>query len=361
MKTVFVFPVCLLIAVSFTSTAQTEFRPGVIFLSEKDSVQGMIGYTGDIGNTLTCISRDAEGKIKEYKPYEIYGYHFLNGKFYVSKNVKTGGSIKPFFVEYLVKGKKNLFCRRDNTGNHFLIDAGRDTVAEVIFKERTIIEGDQEYALDINIHQGYLKAYFSDCPRLDKDIAAIHKPDYSNMISLTKKYHHLTCGDSGCIVYYRKPYRFRMSVEFRYSAVKYFETTGEFVPQYAGLAHFWLPRSSERMYIATGFAWSPLRVDGVPYNIYKIPMWFEYVWPYKVIRPKITGGVNFMFITENKNQSGIGIDWPVMAGVMICPSDIIALDLSLEGDFFPFIDVQDFQIKRMVSSWSLNTGILLRF
>lgn len=353
----------VVLAISFSdldSFAQKEMRDGCVYLNEKDSVKGQIGYWDDTRNGTLCFFQSADGQKTEYKPFQVSGYRFTPGKYYVSRFLKTDKQVVPVFAEFLVKGMKNLYYHRDGGGGHFLIDAGKDSVLAIPGGEKQVVVDGIEYTTDIFLHQGYLKAYFADCPQLTGEIESIKVPQTGNMIALTKNYHRLTCGDTGCVVFARKKYPFRLSLEFRYSSVWYLESASPAIPQYSGLVHFWLPRSNERMYIVTGFAWSPLRIDGVPYTVYKLPLLFEYQFPVKYIKPKIEGGAHFMLITEDGKQAGIGIDFPLAAGVLICPFDHVAFDFSAEGDFFPFLDLQEVDFRHWMTAWSLNAGIVIR-
>jgi hypothetical protein len=328
---------------------QTDFRPGIILLKPNDSVTGKIEYKNDIKNAEVCNYRLNSGNAGTYTPFEIYGYRFTEGKFYISKYIKKDGKLTPSFVEYLVKGKKNMYYMRDIAGSHFLIDYNKDTVLEVIYKVDHIYKDGVEYIGDAKIHQAYLKTYFQDCPELFKEIEMIQVPDISNMIALTKKYNHITCGDSGCIVFNKRSYKFKVNLEFRFGMLQYNGSGGLFTPQYEGLVHFWLPRSNERMYLITGFIYNP-----VTYSFYKIPLKFEYQWPFRVVKPVLEGGVNFIIITQAKHLEGVLPDIPLSAGILMCPASFIAINLSLEGEFYPFV------FNEFLTAYSFNVGFVIR-
>jgi hypothetical protein len=115
------------------------------------------------------------------------------------------------------------------------------------------------------------------------------------------------------------------------------------------------------MYIVTGFSYSPLENYGNNYTIYKVPLKFEYQLPFRVIKPRFMGGVNFMVVGEDKRQAGIGINFPVSAGVMICPFRFLGIDLSVEGEFWPFFGLQEFKVENFLFAYSFNAGICFRF
>mgnify|MGYP001384162780 CR=1 FL=1 len=340
---------------------QSEFRPGVIMAGSNDSVTGLIDYRNDIQNTLQCRFKADSVNSRIYRPFEIYGYRFTSGKFYISKYIRKKEKTEPFFVEFLVKGKKNLYYMRDESGGHFLIDYHQDTLTEVRYKVDHFHENGYDGIGESKIHQGYLKTYFNDCPSLSKDIERIQVPDINNMVSLTKKYNYLTCGDSGCIVFYKKPYRFRVDVEFRFGMIQYWEYSKSFKPQYSGLAHFWIPHSNERMYLVAGFAYSELVNYNIKYSIYKVPLKFEYRFPYKVIVPRFEGGVNFMTIGDKYGLGILGLNFPMSAGVMIYPGQFIGLNLGVEGEFFQLTAWDEFRTNDVLFAYSIFAGICIRF
>jgi len=326
-----------------------------------DSVSGRIDYRNDIKNMNHCVFMDSSGRVTNFRPFSIFGYRFTDGKFYISKYIKKKDVVTPSFVEYLVRGKKNLYYQRDETGAHFLIDYRNDTVIEVVYKVDYLAKDGFEYVGESKLHQAYLKAYFKDCPALVKEIDRITVPDINNMVSLTRQYHHLTCGDSGCVVYYKKHSRFRVDVEFRMGMILYPELADEYEWQYAGLAHFWLPRSNERMYLVTGFIYGPLHNYGSTYSMHKVPVKFEYAFPFKVLSPRIEAGVNFMVLTENKRQAGLSIDFPVSAGVLFTPVRFMGINLSVESELFPFVGFGEFKFDHFLTAYSFNAGICVRF
>jgi len=363
--TILFFVLCTVIRLD----AQTELRPGIIMPKENGSVSGTIEYWDDIRNAERCRFKPNTGVTTTFKPFEIYGYRFTWGKFYISKYIRRNDKTEASFVEYLVKGKKDLYYLRDKKGSHFLIDSGKDTVIEVIYKSSHVYQNDVEYFNEINIHQSYLKAYFKDCPQLFDEIEKIKVPDIPNMIAVTKDYHHFMCADTGCVVFYKKSYKFHLTLEVRYGMIQYPWVSGPFKSQYSYLAHFWLPRFNEHIYLVTGLVLSTINTGNTSIHIYKIPLKIEYLFPFKVIKPKFDGGLNFGEVTTEESTD-IGItdhnvnllaDIPVSAGILITPVKSIGIDLSVEGDLFPFGSVNGFEENHVFFSYSFNAGICLRF
>lgn len=349
--------------------AQTEVRPGIIMPKENDSVTGIIEYWNDIKNAERCSFKPNSGGTTTFNPFEIYGYRFTGGKFYISKYIRRNDKTTASFVEYLIKGKKDLYYLRDKNGSHFLLDSGKDTVIEMIYKNSHIYKNDVEYINETNIHQSYLKAYFKDCPELFNEIEKIKVPDISNMIAVTKDYHHFMCADTGCVVFYKKPYKFHLTLEFRYGMIQFPWVSGPFKSQYAYLTHFWLPRFNEHIYLITGLIYSTINTGNTSLYIYKIPLKIEYIFPFKVIKPKFDGGLNVGEVSIAKNieasitdyNVNLLADFPVSAGILITPVRFLGIDLSVEGDLFPLNSINDVEENHVLFSYSFNAGICLRF
>jgi hypothetical protein len=346
---------CLLLSTliffSFSTFAQTDYRPGCIIMLNHDTIRGEINYRDDIRNTERCTFRSDSSEVKDFAPFSIEGYMFRDGKFYVSRHIRIGNLVYPAFVQYLVKGRKSLYYFRNDSASIFLVDYQGDTVMAVPSDREVIYHDNRAYFTENTRHKGFLKVYFADCPELAKDIDAIESPDIRNMVNLTKEYHKLTCGDSGCLVYYRKPSGFRMGVEGRFG---YSKVTGAdaMVPIYGGLLHFWIPNRNERMFLVTGFLYSQYHKtfsdhpqDQATYSIGKVPLIFEYLFPFKVFVPKIQGGFYFNY-SSSDTEKALMLTIPFSAGFMIRPVKSLAFDFSAEAEFFP-----------AVISYSFNFGI----
>ncbi|MEI6900502.1 MAG: hypothetical protein WCL00_11540 [Bacteroidota bacterium] len=97
----FLFPLLLF--------GQKEFRPGQLFTLKMDTIKGTLDFGGDDRNSEMCTFKDSLGTVMVFKPFAIKGYRFNEGKFYISKYVKDEKRVNPYFVEYLVNGRKNLY------------------------------------------------------------------------------------------------------------------------------------------------------------------------------------------------------------------------------------------------------------
>ena len=111
--------------------AQTDFRPGYVINMNGDTLQGDIDYRGDLIMSELCKYRDKDYSIKNYSPNDIIAFRFINGKYYVSKKINN----RPVFLEYLIKGKLNIYYNRDEKGDHYYIDKQDAKLTEIQYEE----------------------------------------------------------------------------------------------------------------------------------------------------------------------------------------------------------------------------------
>lgn len=82
--------------------AKSDFRDGYIITINKDTIFGKINYGSESINSKLCIFKTATGTT-EYTPAQIFGYGFVNDRYFSSQILKDR------FVEVLVEGEINLY------------------------------------------------------------------------------------------------------------------------------------------------------------------------------------------------------------------------------------------------------------
>ncbi len=319
--------ICIIHCSFATLNAQNDYRKGYILTLNQDTVFGEIRFRGDMANSLKCTFKDNTGFIRDYKPDEIKSYRYLNGKYYISKIVKNDNATVNLFAEYLVQGKKNLYYYRNNSGTHFLIDFINDTLTEIPYHEDIVKIEDVNYLKTSTLHIGYLKTYFNDCPAVFDEIDKISKPYFENLVKLTKNYHHFVCKDSGCIVYYKpeRPLRFGIEPVFGISDLR--RMNSGIATEKGVYIYLWLPRSNENLYFKTGIfnLKDTILFNNSNFSIDRIPFDLEYLFPYKIIKPKVDFGINaYYFQTLMSISTSIGF--------LIKAKDHIFFDLSFSSD-----------------------------
>jgi len=312
----------------FVVSAQDDYRDGYIIMPNDSLVYGQVNFRDDMRNSKECTFKDKANNVKTFTPENIKAYCITGGKYYVSKYLKTNESVIHLFAEYLVEGDKSLYYYRDMGGNHFLIDYKSDTLMVIPYKEEVVNIDGTNYLREPQDQRRILKAYFKDCPAIFSKIDKLNKPYFDNLVSITKEYYHLTCGDSGCTVYYKPKPLFKIAIEPQYGVShfsKYLLGNSSYQTNFGVNIYLWLPRSNENLYIKTG-----LTSYSQDFTLIKIPIQFEYVFPYRIFKPKVDVGFNYYRI----RPEGMGLNTALSVGVLIKASDYMYFDFSVETDLF---------------------------
>ncbi len=352
MKSYFFTPALLLL---FDLTfAQSDLRSGFIYTHSGDTLIGSIQLNGDIKISQECIFySNNTNEPQSYLPFAIKGYQFENGRYFVSRNVK-GQNPKAIFAEYLVDGEKDLFYYRDKKGSHYLLSETDSTLIEIPLDTRQVKKNNKQYFVPPTRHIGFLKYYFQDTPKIHKQIDQIKSPDRQDLIKLTKDYHQLVCENGiECIEYKKRKYPISVAIQpyFGYLSLD----SKHFIPHYGGIAHFWLPIANENLYFRTGYLFSNW---GDFTRLSKVPIQLEYVFPFKIIKPKLGFG---MTIFQQKAQEGYIESMPgtmaITSGFLMELNKSIYLDFTatFENPGLPIIDKPNYWI------YSFGTGIWFKF
>jgi hypothetical protein len=290
--------------------AQTEFIPGYIITSDKDTIVGNIDYGNDLSNFRKCSFRNnTQDFITDYYPGQIYGYRFNDSKYFISKKIQSGQSSTDVFMEYLIKGKVSIYYYKDAIGDHFFIEKDSLPLKEISYSEAEVIIDDKTYARNYNINRGVLLYYMKDCPELSDRINATKAPSHNNLINLVETYHNKVCKDEKCVIYEKKLPGLKIIIQPLAGITKYVgyvskTITPEIKGQTGLMCFIGLPLTSERLYFRTGFLYSRLQVEQYSryssepqystINNFKIPLQFQYLFPKKTISPSFGGGMNII-------------------------------------------------------------------
>lgn len=338
--------ILLLLAISFTINicAQTDFRNGKIVTKQGDTISGELLYQEDAKNAREIRFKTAAID-SLFHPFEISGYSFDNGKHYVSKVFLSATDTTEIFAEYLVQGDKDLFYYRSKSGFQYALSVSDKEIREIPYEVKAVEVDGVTYQKETKLHIGYLKSYFSDCPSLFPEIEQLKAPDRKSLISLTKKYHDITCGEGTCIVYERQKYRFRMAIEPVYSFyLKNNITEDGSLSAIGGHVYFWIPNSSEKLFIKTGLLFAQPK----GYNYYQIPFQISYVFDYNMLRPKFDAGVNWHI----NDEGGVVLTTLVGGGCLVKLTNWMYADFDVSSDLFTFSYETEFFI-----TFALRAGL----
>lgn len=222
--------ICLILSLIISQLySQFDFRPGCIIMNSGDSIYGLIDLRSDFSNCQHIyFKNDSNSNRIEYFPDHLKAYYFIDGKYYVTKDIKLQDDEKKVFLELLLLGKVNLLygvIEDENTQDiqsyrkHLffvekdtnLIAINNDIITQYNSTGKTIIRNSNQY-------KGVLKLLFSDCPEIYKPVDYV---DFSQegLISITKDYHDKMCPDIQCIIY-EKPKskrKYYLGVEYNFA------------------------------------------------------------------------------------------------------------------------------------------------
>lgn len=343
----------LIIILSFTSfvNGQTNYRPGYVIKSINDTIYGIIDYRNDKIMSAVCkFKTDDQANETAFSPEDIAGFRFIKSKFYISKVING----KKIFLEFLVKGKINLYYQRDEKGDHYYMEKDSTGIIELPYEEKIKNIDDTPYQYQSTKHLGILKAFLKDAPKTLVEVNEIKKPEHRNLIKIVKDYHNEVCSNEECIIYEKALPLINISFEptagmifFKYDKLDYNLWMHKKDHFQVGLfTHIMLPRVNENLsfrigclfseayvtenyintYILNGGLYADTISKSGDIRIFKIPIQLEYNYPKGMIRPKAAFGFD-IYSPFNQTLSA-------MAGADIKLTKSIFLSLNYNIDFF---------------------------
>jgi hypothetical protein len=329
--------------------AQTDFRSGYIINLNGDTLTGEVDYRGDFIMGEMCRFRMNGSKHDTtFYPRDIFGYRFVDGKYFISKEVNG----KKAFLEYLINGIVSIYYLKDDMGDHYFLDKNGSDIVEIPpYKEEIKYNDGIPYMVKSAAHIPFLYFYMQDAPGLRSDIENLKKPDHGSLIKLAKDYHNLVCLNSSCIIYEKKMPLVRLDIELSGGIIKY--TSDDVNDKYyfhtGLLAHLWMPATSEKLFLRFGVLYSTLEAGVNKFRDFKFPIQLEYKYPKGVIRPNFALGLN------------------VLSTVNLAPSFMLGINVKLHNKIFwgikydiDFYGKESFPLfPRSLRSQSILTGILI--
>jgi hypothetical protein len=296
------FEVLLFAGLLFTTVllnAQTDFQPGYIIKTNGDTLIGEIDYRGDILMGKVCrFKLNKNDKEIIYSPDDINEFKFNESKYYVSREVKG----QKVFLQFLIKGKINVFSQRDQIGDHFFIEKAGLGLTELPYEEVMMYKENTPYEYKSKTHIGLLNIYMQDAPEFQSRIANMNKPKERWLIELAEDYHNRVCKDEECIIFEKKLSLLSVNLEFiagvnnfRKGSDEYYFYKRDGKQNYfqAGVvANFWMPRVNEKLYLRTGFLYSTFESNNASKKYLKIPIQVKYIYPKGIFRPNLAYGIN---------------------------------------------------------------------
>lgn len=186
--------------------AQENFCSGYIITNENDTIKGYLLQANIDAYSKCVFKKNIKDVISIYMPGDILAYRLKDeGKFYISKEAPLEAGNKTLFLEYLIKGKANIYFMRDND-DHYFIETEKNKIIELSERPKLVIKNNDGYGVmyyKTPTYIGKLKYIFSDCPEIFTKIENT-KLYPSELIDLVKVYQKKVCNSEQCIVFERK-------------------------------------------------------------------------------------------------------------------------------------------------------------
>ena len=203
----------LTVITSISVVAQTNYVSGFIVTLEGDSLSVLVDSRGAIRNAHLCAyKKDFETKRVEYLPGEIKAYGFVDGKYYVSKNVVFQNDSTTLFLEYLINGIVDVYAYRDINDDYYFIEKEGMKITMLDDKDQRVKIDGKDYMKKNNQYIGILKYTFNESPEIQKKSEKLTL-NHSNLIKIAKDYHGYVCEGEECIVYEKRKSKVKFGIE----------------------------------------------------------------------------------------------------------------------------------------------------
>ncbi|MDH5597548.1 MAG: hypothetical protein OEY34_00400 [Cyclobacteriaceae bacterium] len=338
---------------------QKDFQPGYIIKDSGDTLYGLIDYRNDVLMNSVCKFKDSENTITEYTPHEINSFRIIESSYYTSREVNG----RRYFLEYLIKGKVNIYYMKDEYGNHFYIDKEGEILSEIPYEEGTKYIGGKEVFYKSKKHFGVLGYYMNDATGMQSRIQSIEKPGYKNLISLAKYYHNALCQSDQCIEYEKISSSFSLLFEPSWSTIKYTgnqdlnNESGSF--DFGGNFYLWSLGNLKNTYIKTGFFFYNLP-DSINGNYFRIPLQLQYIYSASKIEPKIAFGFD-LFSSRYNKENVLYLLGAIDIGVGYRLTNSISLNCTFGMDYTPLLQALILKPDAFRTiSYSFDVGLIFK-
>jgi len=281
----------------FVVNAQSDYRKGYVISKENDTMFGQIDYRGSSYLTHKCkFKKDLDNTKTVFVPADIYGFRFVDGKYYKSLVIDN----ERLFVEVLVEGNMNLYCITNTFGSRFFVEKEDLGLKEVEYKSGTKYINGAEYSVNSKSYIGLLKVYTKDAPIVNAKVASIGEPDFTSLVTLVRDYNLEVSTKEACTVYQDLRPKLAVNVELNGGVLSVNGFTNydpAYRPQVSLFFNFALPRKNERLYIRTGFQYTVLHSlvsDSLYYHYWRVPIQIAYATSRGKVRPHLAYGLSFM-------------------------------------------------------------------
>lgn len=283
------------------SVGQNNLIKGYILLSKTDTLYGELNGGTYYQNSLYCDFKSINSdSIQRYLPSEIDGYRFLDGKFYITRDVFLNGKDSTFFMEFIIDGELDIYFIQDNhKTNHYFASKDGLPLKELQYSNKMLYIDGKYYEKETQKYIGVLNTLTKDCPELEEDIIRLKKPNHKKIIRFSEKYHNIVCTENECIIFEKKvPKQIHLELASGYKHMvgwtEEYENSGS--PYLGFNFYFNNPRFSENGFFGVGFIYDGTYTNkstGIKESFFRLPLTYGYIKPGKGVQPLIFGGINF--------------------------------------------------------------------
>jgi hypothetical protein len=191
-------------AISICGFAQDNYLPGYIIKLNGDTINGFIDTDRPINNFLYCSFRaKQDSKPINYNANEISGYRYIDGKYFVSKEIQSDSvkKVKVFF-QWLINAKINIysFLNENSKVSYFAETQNNQLIELKDSKVEKFDEYNVKYEINKREYIGILTSLMHDCKEMIPIINNSQLNDKS-LINVVKTYTEKVCNNSKSVVF----------------------------------------------------------------------------------------------------------------------------------------------------------------
>jgi hypothetical protein len=349
------FILCGLLFSTGFINAQTNFKPGYIIKKSGDTLFGKIDYRGDFLMSKICTYKDSANTTYEFRPNDIKAFRFIDSKYFVSREING----EKVFLEYLIKGKINIYYMGDEKVDHFYLDKENEQLIELPYEEGFKYVDNKKVYFKTTKHIGILNYYMQDAPELSSQIQNLKKPECQNLIKLAEDYNNAVCRDKKCIIYEKKHPYLKVLFEPFVGITKY-KGYDKIINEFGCFLYLWTSGTNEKLFFKTGLLYNKLPENGVDLIIYKLPIQIQYIYRAYKIQPYVSGGINLEAVIKDYNQFTHTLSLNAGLNYRLCKW--VSISTGFNSDYTSLIDLVGAKdLKFDLISYSIICGLLFDF
>jgi len=194
------------------SYAQSEFnelKKGYVITQGMDTLYGLLSSYGQMVTPQECVLQSVCNGVETtttYKPTDIYGFRFDDGKFFVSREVSLDEGVQIVFLEYLVDGIVSAFFYDSPLEQVYFMEDERGKMLPMLSKVKIFVQKGVTYKSVDTKYIGMLKVAFQKSPKILKKVEKFPL-NQESLIKLTTEYHAEVCETGQVCIVYEKDYQ----------------------------------------------------------------------------------------------------------------------------------------------------------